>query len=80
MRVNGIGPFLRVWLCPLLPGKLNASVYQGILDNPVEKKQHMLVRYVLKHAWLSWFKLALSRSCAGPKQLAPAQDQLRTSK
>ncbi len=26
-------------------------------------------------AWLSWFKLALSRSCAGPKQLAPAQDQ-----
>lgn len=27
MRVNGIGPFSRVGLCPLLPGKLNASVY-----------------------------------------------------
>ncbi len=26
-------------------------------------------------AGLSWLKLALTWSCAGPKQLAPAQDQ-----
>ncbi len=45
--------------------------------NPCWKKQHMLVRYVLKHG--CWFKLVLSWSCAGPKQLAPSQDQHMTS-
>ncbi len=49
-----------------------------------KKKQHMLVRYVLKHgSWfklvLSWFKLVLSCSWAGSKQLAHAQDQLINS-
>ncbi len=40
-----------------------ANVFQKSLVQepflaPVEKKQHMLVRYVLKHG--SWFKLVLS--------------------
>ncbi len=30
-------------------------------------------------AGLNWFKLVLSWSYAGPKQIAPAQDQLRIS-
>ncbi len=35
--------------------------------DPVEKKkQHMQVRYVLKHD--CWFELVLSWSCAGPDQ------------
>ncbi len=55
-------------------GWVDDFIFLGWTESPVEKKQHMLVRYVG-----SWFEGDYSWFCAGPKQLAPAQDQLITS-
>ncbi len=56
----------------LQPHRLEVKIKQI----PVEKKQHMLVRYVLQHD--CWFKLVLSNQLLLRTSLGPAHDQLRT--
>ncbi len=90
------GPVLKKWLTPDWPPQspdLNTSeesdsfcIHVLTSRRTLLKKQHMLVRHVLKHG--SWFELVLSWSwaglnwsCAGPTSSCsgPGHNQLRTS-